>query len=493
METPFPEKILIYSPKTHAFGIFRQLFEEEYSPVRVEVNCFSSLSDILARLGEYYNGIVFDGEQKDRQQIIEECSQIRNMYQGRLVLWKDSEEYDVDEWGFLAKVSACKRTIEELILYLHQKALKTKKRGRLAIVCSGGGILGGYYEVGCLKALSALGLSQKFDLYVGTSAGSFVLACVVNQVSIEQMIHHRGMGWMHYYYLNFEEYFQKITKALIAPSKKLFSLFTSSLSPNGKNPEADLDQIFKFSQLFPTAMLDPSRISRYLETVILEVGGTIRFDKLRERGKELYITAVDIDKSKTVVFGDPGERVSIPEAVEASIAIPGIYRSKDIDGRYCSDGGIKKNADLDTAIKKGADLIFVIHPLVPYTGGQPGFIHKLGPFGYLEQTYRTILTKNLNDSINLHKYLNPHVTVLRVTPNSDDPRNFRNVLSASPDKIKDNIQRGYEDTLRRIRVNADFLSRAFHHHGYKETDFAQAIAQIGNSPFNGKTPINVYP
>ncbi|MEK7484716.1 MAG: patatin-like phospholipase family protein, partial [Planctomycetota bacterium] len=230
-----------------------------------------------------------------------------------------------------------------------------------------------------------------------------------------------------------------------------------------------------------------------LETVILEVGGTLRFDKLRERGKELYITAVDIDKSKTVVFGDPGEHVSIPDAVEASIAIPGIYRSKEIDGRYCSDGGIKKNADLDTAIKKGADLIFVIHPLVPYTGGEPGFIHKLGPFGYLEQTYRTILTKNLNDSINLQKYLNPHVTVLRISPNSDDPRNFRNVLSVSPDKIKDNIQRGYEDTLRRIRINADFLSRAFHHHGYKETDFAQAIAQIGNSPFNGKTPINSYP
>lgn len=484
METLFPERILIYSHHSERILTLKTLLEQKYAPNSLEVRSFSTLPEILARLGEYYNGIIVDGQDKDRPTLIQECRQIRNGYQGRLVLLKDGEEYDSDEWGWMAKVSACKKNIPEIVNYLHKKACKPKKRGRLAIVCSGGGILGGYYEVGCLKALSALELSDKFDIYVGTSAGSFVLSCLVNDISIEKMIHHRGMSWMHYYYLNIDEYLHKLREAFFAPSKKIFSFLTSGFKNNKNTDEAERDSVFRISRLLPSAMLDPSKISHYLESVILEAGGTIRFDRLREKGKELYITAIDIDKSKTVVFGDQGERATIPEAVEASIAIPGIYRSKDIQGKYCADGGIKKNADLDTAIKKGADLVFVINPLVPYTGGEPGFIHNLGPFGYLEQSYRTILTKNLNDSINLNKYTNPNVTVLRICPNSEDPRNFRNVLSASPDKIRDNIQRGYEDTLQRIRVNADFLTRAFYNHG-RPMDFQEALEKIGSSAFNG--------
>lgn len=472
----FHDRILVYSKEIPRAERLKKWIEETYHPLQVEVRLVFRLEDTLKTLGDYFNGIVVDALHHSKSEIIQECSQIRYGYQGRLLLLEESQEEDSDEWGWLAKVSACKKSMEEIAHYLHRKACKVKKRGRMAIVCSGGGILGGYYEVGCLKVLSDIGISDQFDIYVGTSAGSFVLSCLVNKISPEQMIFEQGMGWFHYYNLNREEYLKKMTHFLMTPSRKFLSLLAHSFSRQGK--EGDSDYFFRFSRMLPSAMLDPSKIAQYLEETILRAKGTLRFDKLRERGKELYITAIDIDRSKTVVFGDPGEPTSIPEAVEASIAIPGIYRSKEIAGRYCADGVIKKNADLDTAIKKGADLVFVIHPLVPYTGGEPGFIHRLGPFAYWEQSYRTILTKSLEDSINLHKYSSPRVTVMKICPDSKDPSNFQNVLSASPDKIRDNIERGYRDTLRLLKLNSDFLTRAFQNHGHGEVNFAECLQKL---------------
>ena len=55
----------------------------------------------------------------------------------------------------------------------------------------GGGFTGGVYEIGALRALDLLSVNRtvnQFDVYVGTSAGSFVAAAVANGVTPEEMM-----------------------------------------------------------------------------------------------------------------------------------------------------------------------------------------------------------------------------------------------------------------------------------------------------------------
>src|SRR5262245_8018479 len=65
------------------------------------------------------------------------------------------------------------------------------KRSKTALVLGGGGFTGGVYEIGALRALDLLAVNRtvnQFDVYVGTSAGSFVASLVANGVTPEEMM-----------------------------------------------------------------------------------------------------------------------------------------------------------------------------------------------------------------------------------------------------------------------------------------------------------------
>ena len=60
-------------------------------------------------------------------------------------------------------------------------ASRRRVRSKTALVLGGGGFTGGVYEIGALRALDLLSVNRtvnEFDVYVGTSAGSFVAAAV---------------------------------------------------------------------------------------------------------------------------------------------------------------------------------------------------------------------------------------------------------------------------------------------------------------------------
>src|SRR6202162_4969768 len=65
------------------------------------------------------------------------------------------------------------------------------RRDKTALVLGGGGFTGGVYEIGALRALDLLAVNStvnQFDIYVGTSAGSFISALCVNGVTPEEMM-----------------------------------------------------------------------------------------------------------------------------------------------------------------------------------------------------------------------------------------------------------------------------------------------------------------
>src|ERR687894_694386 len=68
---------------------------------------------------------------------------------------------------------------------------KRGDRARTALVLGGGGFTGGVYEIGALRALDLLAVNRtvnQFDVYVGTSTGSFLAALTANGVTPEEMM-----------------------------------------------------------------------------------------------------------------------------------------------------------------------------------------------------------------------------------------------------------------------------------------------------------------
>src|SRR4051812_29473297 len=72
-----------------------------------------------------------------------------------------------------------------------KRGSRRKRGSRTALVLGGGGFTGGVYQVGALRALDLLSVNKTvndFDIYVGTSAGSFVASLAANGVTPEEMM-----------------------------------------------------------------------------------------------------------------------------------------------------------------------------------------------------------------------------------------------------------------------------------------------------------------
>ena len=96
------------------------------------------------------------------------------------------------------------------------------------------------------------------------------------------------------------------------------------------------------------------------------------------------------------MFG-AGELASVPisEAVAASSAIPGFFDPYTIDGQDYVDGGTGFCGHADLAAEAGADVVFVINPLVPNRMADGGAsMRTRGVYTIMEQASR-IYSQNL--------------------------------------------------------------------------------------------------
>lgn len=337
-------------------------------------------------------------------------------------------------------------------------------------MCAGGGVTGAVYEIGCLRALEDL-LDRSvldLDLYVGVSGGAFVASMLANGVSPADM---------------YDEVVGRSRRPLGVEGAPLFRLGLGELlrrsarAPRfAKDAFASLlhgerrglaDLALSLFELLPAGLLDNSGVREFLARLFAIPGRTDSFAALR---RELYIVAVDLDRGSAVAFGEKGRRQApISQTVQASTALPGLYRPVRIAGRDYVDGGVKKTAHVNLAIRHGADLVICINPLVPIRneavkGPLHGPLSEKGVTYVLDQALRIMLHGRMQYGMERYRAEHPEVDILLVEPPRHDLRMFSyNIMRYSA--RRELAEHGYRSVLATFRKRRRDYGRVLARHG----------------------------
>ncbi len=283
-----------------------------------------------------------------------------------------------------------------------------KKNAKIALVLSGGAISGGSYTLAGLKALNNLMVNKDvtdFDIFVGLSAGAFLAAPLAYGVTIEELLksidgrstRFSQLKPLDFYNPNISEFVSKPLQLLFDSAtmlprfsikflsnmfnpehRYLASLFKFLRKPNWQNTDQLIKIIVRMTaasskmpatlSYLPSGIFDNRPLERYIRKNFEANGRKNDFEELFfRRRKELYITALELDRAEHVIFGhDEDSSLTISEAVQASTAIPGFYKPARIKGHDYLDGGITTTANVDVAVSHGADLVIVYNPFRPF-------------------------------------------------------------------------------------------------------------------------------
>jgi predicted acylesterase/phospholipase RssA len=319
-----------------------------------------------------------------------------------------------------------------------RKARRRKKPSKTALVLGGGGFTGGVYEIGALRALDLLAVNStvnNFDVYVGTSAGSFVAAMLANGVTPDEMmqvLNSREPSELEDLDLDKvlkPNYLGFIQKAAALPLRTLE--LVGSLARLRELSAIDIG--VGLAEALPTGLYSGDGLSDYVAKA-LEDGG--RVDDFRMLENELYLTATDLDTCERIVFGEEGwTDVPISKAVQCSTTLPIVYKPVDLKGRQLVDGGIRSTTNVDIAVEKGAKFIVVVNPLVPYvndfettiptvTGRRVRRVSDMGLPAIANQTFRLIAHQRLHQAVEQWKERYPGVDIILLEPDPNDELMF---------------------------------------------------------------------
>lgn len=360
-----------------------------------------------------------------------------------------------------------------------QRARRSPERSRTALVLGGGGFTGGVYEIGALRALDLLAVNRtvnQFDIYVGTSAGSFVASLAANGVTPEEMmrvannqvptaIRDVDLGT-----LMRPNYVEFAKSAALLPLR-MVGLGRTLLTEPGTVSIMDL--LVGLAEGLPSGVYDGSGIERYMGEVL---GDPDRTNDFRLLQNELYLTATDLDTCERIVLGgEDWDDVPISKAVAASTALPIVYKPVEIRGRQLIDGGIRSTTNVDVAVERGAKFVIVVNPLVPYvndfqkviptiTGSRVRRVSDMGfpQIGY--QAFRLLAHQRLHEAVRHWKEKYPGVDIILIEPDPNDELMFdTHVLNFT--KRLEIARHGFESVTLRLAKDYEDLRAVCSQHG----------------------------
>jgi predicted acylesterase/phospholipase RssA len=353
-----------------------------------------------------------------------------------------------------------------------------KRPSKTALVLGGGGFTGGVYEIGALRALDLLAVNSTindFDVYVGTSAGSFIAGMLANGVTPDEMmqvINRRIPSELEDLNLGTAlkpNYLGFVEKAAALPLRTLE--LARSLMRMGDFSAIDIG--VGLAEALPAGFYSNGGIADYVEGALSEDG---RLDDFRLLDKELYLTATDLDTCERIVFGEEGwNDVPISKAIQCSTALPVVYKPVDLKGRQMVDGGIRSTTNVDIAVEKGAKFIIVVNPLVPFVndfektiptvfGTRVRRVSDMGLPAIANQTFRLIAHARLHEAVARWEEKYPGVDIILVEPQPDDELMFGTSIMDYSRRLKI-ARHGFESVTATLAKDYDRYKEIADRHG----------------------------
>jgi predicted acylesterase/phospholipase RssA len=356
---------------------------------------------------------------------------------------------------------------------------RRRRSSKTALVLGGGGFTGGVYEIGALRALDLMAVNStvnQFDVYVGTSAGSFIAALCANGVTPEEMMRvvtHQGktpfrdvdLGDL--LHLNLLEF----ARTGVLLPLRVAALARQVVAQRGQ--VSAMDVLLGLADGLPSGAYTGAGIERYLRSVLSEPGRSDEFSELR---RELYLTATDLDTCERIVFGAEGyDDVPISTAVRASGALPMVYAPVAVKGRELVDGGIVSTTNLDIAVEAGAKLVVVINPLVPFVndfagrvrtlrGTRPRRVSDMGfaQIGY--QAFKLLAHQRLHELAQGWEQRYPGVDIVLIEPEPADELMFKTSMMNFTSRVEI-ARHGFQSVTKHLAGEYEHYREICERHG----------------------------
>jgi NTE family protein len=354
------------------------------------------------------------------------------------------------------------------------------RRDKTALVLGGGGFTGGVYEIGALRALDLLAVNStvnNFDVYVGTSAGSFIAALCANGVTPEEMMKVvTGQGNLPFKDVDIGDLLKPnlvefARKGATMPLRAVSLARQLLAQPGGVSL---MDVVMGLADNLPSGLYTGAGIEKYLRNVLSEPGRTDNFGEL---DCELYLTATDLDTCERVVLGvDGASDVPISTAVRASGALPMVYAPVEVHDRELIDGGIVSTTNLDIAIQAGAKLVVVINPIVPFIndfsttvqtlrGKRPRRVSDMGfaQIGY--QVFKLVAHQRLHELAKSWEERYPGVDIVLIEPEPTDELMFQTSMMSFTSRVEI-ARHGFESVTKQLAGEYDRYQAIAERHGF---------------------------
>ncbi|RFU43678.1 patatin [Paraburkholderia sp. DHOC27] len=217
----------------------------------------------------------------------------------------------------------------------HQPASSTT-RPRICLVLSGGGARG-YAHIGVLKELERLHVP--IDCIAGTSMGAVIGGLYASGMRATEI------------------------EAALAGIDLTDVAFDRSA--RHEKPEAVRSDEMRYPLGLPlgfgdgriktaTGLVYGKQLLALLQANTSRLPGDVDFDNLPVPFRAV---ATDLETGQMVVL----RRGSLPLAIRASMAVPGLFAPVPLDGRTLVDGGVVRNLPVDIAREMGADIVIAVN------------------------------------------------------------------------------------------------------------------------------------
>jgi NTE family protein len=345
---------------------------------------------------------------------------------------------------------------------------------------------GALYELGALAALDQLfdprasfdGQDRPFtvndfDVYVGTSAGAFLATVLAGGIRAPRMLASVLDDDPSFFPIRRTDVYRSDIRQLLGVAKDVVEFSIGLLLKARKGTLTMGDIVTQLSDLLPAGIFSLRHYEQFLSTFLVHHGLPQGFGESR---RELYITANDLDSGHRAIFG-MGRLANAPiaKAICASSAIPLFFEPVHWDGRDYIDGAEGKVAHGDIAIERGARLLVVINPLVPYHNepyredlpsmfmGARHIRHK-GMLAVFQQATKMSTRTKLHQELRRYRSAFPDTEILLIEPSEEDGDMFmRNPMSL--EYRKQLLRYGYESARRALLAQLPRWRDAFARHG----------------------------